>query len=50
MEKTYQICNKCIMDMTDPDIKFDNLGICFHCYSYKKTVDGEVYRKRKWFS
>jgi len=29
----YQICNRCIMDSTDPEIKFDRLGNCNHCNS-----------------
>jgi len=31
MEKPYQICTRCVMDTTDPDIVFDNNGICNHC-------------------
>jgi len=30
---TYQICNRCIMDTTDPEITFDDLGNCNHCNS-----------------
>jgi len=30
----YQICTRCIMDTTDPDIKFDTEGVCNHCHSY----------------
>ena len=29
--KTYQICSRCVMDTTDPNIVFDNDGICNHC-------------------
>jgi N-acetyl sugar amidotransferase len=29
----YQICNRCIMDSTDPEIKFDQSGNCNHCNS-----------------
>ncbi|MFC2087475.1 N-acetyl sugar amidotransferase [Bacteroidota bacterium] len=32
----YKICSKCIMDTTDPDIIFDDQGICNHCRSYEK--------------
>lgn len=32
-EDTYQICNRCIMDTTDPDITFDDQGNCNHCNS-----------------
>ena len=26
-----QICSSCVMDQSDPDIVFDNLGVCNHC-------------------
>ena len=29
--KKYQICNRCIMDTSDPDIFFDEKGNCNHC-------------------
>lgn len=29
-----QRCNRCIMDETDPNIIFDNDGICNHCHEY----------------
>ncbi|HEY8159942.1 MAG TPA: N-acetyl sugar amidotransferase [Methylobacter sp.] len=28
---TYQICNRCIMDTSDPNIAFDDQGNCNHC-------------------
>lgn len=31
MNREYQICNRCVMDTTDPDIVFDENGICNHC-------------------
>lgn len=31
MGNQYQICNKCIMDTTDPEITFDEDGVCKHC-------------------
>ena len=30
-EKSYQICTRCVMDTTDPDIFFDGDGYCNHC-------------------
>lgn len=29
----YQICTRCVMDTTDPDIIFDKNGVCNHCKS-----------------
>jgi len=35
-------CNKCIMDMSDPDIKFNSDGICNHCIRYEKEIKKRV--------
>lgn len=45
MKKTrpYQICTKCIMDTTDPDIVFNEQGVCNHC------IDFEENTKKRWF-
>lgn len=32
----YKICIRCIMDTTDPDIKFDTNGVCNHCYQMEE--------------
>jgi len=31
--KGYRICNRCIMDTSDPEIRFDDKGYCNHCSS-----------------
>ena len=33
-----QICKHCLMDKTDPDIKFDTIGICNHCKDAEKKI------------
>lgn len=38
---TYKICNHCIMDTSDPEIQFDEKGVCNHCKSYFKKVENE---------
>lgn len=30
-KREYQICNRCIMDTSDPEIVFDKNGFCNHC-------------------
>lgn len=35
----YQICNRCVMDTTDPEIRFDENGICNHCTDYLARMD-----------
>ncbi len=34
----YRICTRCIMDTTDPDIEFDEKGVCNHCRSMEEQV------------
>ena len=38
MKKIYKICSRCIMDTTDPDIFFDDDGVCNHCIDYFQKV------------
>ncbi len=40
---TYQICTQCIMDTTDPDITFDDLGVCNHCKNF------DIIKEHYWF-
>ena len=37
-DKGYQICERCIMDTSDPHIKFDEDGICNYCLNFQKVV------------
>jgi len=39
MNSTYRICNRCVMDTTDPDIHFDENGHCNHCRSLLKAIE-----------
>jgi len=32
------ICKKCVMDTTDPNILFDENGVCIYCLNYKKKI------------
>ena len=34
----YQICTNCIMDTTDPNITFDENGVCDHCHDFNNNV------------
>ena len=43
MEKTYQICTRCIMDTTDSQIQFDENGVCNHCRKYDERAGKELY-------
>lgn len=34
----YQMCTRCVMDTTDPEIQFDDKGICNHCHYFDQEV------------
>ncbi len=39
----YQICTRCVMDTSDPEIKFDEAGICSHCREFDEVTS------KQWF-
>jgi aminotransferase len=43
LSNMYQRCTRCVMDTSDPDITFDNEGVCNHC----REVDH--LRGTQWF-
>lgn len=47
MEKYYRICNKCVMDTSDPDIVFDENDVCSHCHAYNILIQSKIYLKKK---
>ena len=34
----YKICTRCVMDSSDPDIRFDALGVCSHCENFDQEI------------
>jgi N-acetyl sugar amidotransferase len=42
MQREYQVCTRCVMDTTDPEIVFDQDGNCNHCTAAIKILN-EVY-------
>lgn len=38
----YRRCTRCIMDTTDPDIRFDDRGHCNHCRAYFERAEHEL--------
>ena len=38
----YQVCSYCIMDSTDIDIKFDEIGRCNHCKDYFTKINTQI--------
>lgn len=41
--KDYQICTRCIMDTTDPEIIFNEDGVCNHCREFDEITS------KRWF-
>ena len=47
----YRMCTRCVMDTSDPEIIFDENGVCNHCHTYDRLVrehivDGDAGRER----
>ncbi|MDG1475540.1 MAG: hypothetical protein P8Q14_00200 [Vicingaceae bacterium] len=42
-ENPYQICKRCVMDTSDPDIVFDERGYCNHCEDYITRISQQTY-------
>lgn len=42
-DNNYQICTQCVMDTTDPEIAFDEDGVCNHCRYFEEVT------KKNWF-
>jgi N-acetyl sugar amidotransferase len=38
MDREYQICKNCIMDTSDPEITFNEEGICDFCQNHEKNI------------
>lgn len=46
MSVHYRICARCIMDTTDPDITFDDRGVCNHCRAFDEHGQAIIDRAR----
>jgi len=42
-EKKYQVCTWCVMDTSDPEIGFDEQGVCNHCHEFDEVTS------KRWF-
>lgn len=47
MGKDYRICTRCVMDTTDPDITFDERGVCSHCLRYDQLIRSGAYLRKQ---
>lgn len=51
MNTDYKVCTRCIMDTSDPEIFFDEDGVCNHCHRYdvelpKRVFQGEIAKEK----
>jgi hypothetical protein len=37
-ERPYQVCVRCVMDTTDPEIEFNDYGVCNHCRNFDEII------------
>jgi N-acetyl sugar amidotransferase len=42
-DREYQVCTRCVMDTTAPDIEFDELGVCNFCRDYEERCNHIVF-------
>lgn len=42
MKQNKTICSVCIMDKSDPEITFDNYGVCNHCNRFESLKDSRL--------
>lgn len=42
MNSGYRICMRCLMDTTDPNIVFDENGVCNHCHDHDRLMKQKV--------
>ena len=40
----YNMCNRCVMDKSDPDISFNEDGVCSHCLRYDQELPKRVFK------
>ena len=43
-EDNYKQCSRCLMDTSDPDIEFNEFGICNHCLRYDQELPKRMFR------
>ncbi len=43
LARPYRQCTRCVMDTTDPEIRFDAQGFCNHCTDYYGRLSPRVY-------
>lgn len=44
LSRPYQQCTRCVMDTSDPEIRFDENGYCNHCTDYFQSIQQRTYQ------
>ena len=47
LKNNYQICNRCVMDTSDPGILFDEKGNCNHCSNFLSVRLNKIRYKKE---
>ena len=47
MDNPYVVCNRCVMDTSDPEIIFDNKGFCNHCTEFINETSKNIYQGKE---
>ena len=47
MTEDFGVCSICVMDNSDPDIMFDENGVCNHCTRYARRVEKDLHFDEK---
>ena len=47
MDKTYQMCTRCVMDTTAQDIRFDENGVCNYCTDFLNKSGHILYKSKE---
>lgn len=42
----YQMCSRCVMDTTDPEITFEEMGVCNHCEEWDRRMVNETFMEK----
>ena len=43
VDSQHKVCTRCVMDTSDPQIHFDEAGVCSHCHNFDNVT------KKVWF-
>lgn len=43
----YRVCTRCVMDTTDPEIYFDESGVCNHCIKFDTQISKNWYPNQR---